>query len=177
MKDIKDYEGLYAITSCGKVWSYKSGKFLKPIPDRDGYLKVNLYKDDNMRTFLVHRLVAIAYVPNPNGLPEVNHLDEVKNHDWVSNLEWCEHIDNLNYGTRNERASASLKGRENKKSSAPKKKVYCFELDMAFNSQSEASKQTGVSQADISKCCHCNRESAGKHPVTGEPLHWVFALM
>ena len=105
MRDVKGYEGLYAITSCGKVWSYRRKKFLTQIPDKDGYMKVNLYKDDKMKTFLVHRLVAIAYIPNSDNLPEVNHKNEIKNRNYVNNLEWCNHGYNINYGERNRKAA------------------------------------------------------------------------
>ena len=67
MKDIKGYEGLYAITSCGKVWSYRRKKFLKLRADQDGYLLVNLYNKGKPKGCLVHRLVAEAYIPNPEG--------------------------------------------------------------------------------------------------------------
>lgn len=171
MKDIKNYEGIYAVTSCGKVWSYRSKKFLKPISDKDGYLKVNLYKDGKMRTFQVHRLVAEAYIPNPENLPEINHKDEVKYHDWVGNLEWCNHEYNLNYGTRNERASQSARGGVHKKG---RKQVYCPELNETFWGGIEVERKYGIDQAEVSKCCHGKKKSAGKHPVTGEKLHWRF---
>ena len=57
MKDVVGYEGLYAVTSCGKVYSYKSKKFLKPLKDKDGYLQVNLHKDGEQKTYKIHRLV------------------------------------------------------------------------------------------------------------------------
>lgn len=170
MKDIKGYEGLYAVTSCGKVWSYRRKKFLKPIPDKDGYLKVNLYKNDKLRTFQLHRLVADAYIDNPEGLPEVNHKDEVKDHDWWMNLEWCDREYNLNYGTRNERAGET---RRHNGSPSVRTSVYCIELDMAFSSMTEASLKTGIDQGTISKACSGKRASAGRHPVTGEKLHWT----
>ena len=57
MKDVVGYEGLYAVTSCGKVWSYKSERFLKPWKRKDGYLQVGLHKDGEKKIYLVHRLV------------------------------------------------------------------------------------------------------------------------
>lgn len=103
MKDIKNYEGSYAITSCGKVWSYINECFLKPYTDNDGYLRVNLYKDGKMKQYLIHRLVADAYIPNPDNLPQVNHKDENKANNCLQNLEWCDAKYNVNYGTRNEK--------------------------------------------------------------------------
>ena len=102
MKDIENYEGLYAITSCGKVYSYRSKKFLKPRNYR-GYLGVVLFKNGNSKVFLIHRLVAAAYLPNQNNLPQVNHKDENKHNNALNNLEWCSSEYNMNYGTRLER--------------------------------------------------------------------------
>ena len=100
MKDIVGYEGLYAVTSCGKVWSYKSKKFLKPQVEKNGYLRVGLHKDGQKKVYFIHRLVAEAYIPNPEGLPQVNHKDEVKTNNCLQNLEWCDPKYNINYGTR-----------------------------------------------------------------------------
>ena len=103
MKDIKGYEGLYAITPEGEVWSYKRKKFLVLIADKKGYLRVNLCKDGKVKHYRIHRLVAEAYIPNPDNLPQVNHKDENKANNCIQNLEWCDAKYNSNYGTRNEK--------------------------------------------------------------------------
>ena len=108
MVDIKNYEGLYAITSCGMVWSYRKQRFLKPY-NTGRYLVVELFKNGCGKQFKIHRLVAEAYLPNPYNLPCVNHKDEVKTHNWINNLEWCDYSYNINYGTRNKRVSQTLK--------------------------------------------------------------------
>ena len=109
MKNIKGYEGLYGITSCGKVWSYRRKKFLKPVADGKGYLCVNLCKDGKVKSYRTHRLVAEAYLPNPENLPQINHKDENKTNNCLQNLEWCDASYNTNYGTRNEKLSNSKK--------------------------------------------------------------------
>ena len=109
MKDIKNYEGLYAVTSCGKVWSYRNEKFLKPKVNNDGYLRVNLYKDRKAKTYTIHRLVAEAYIPNTDNLPQINHKDENKTNNCLQNPEWCDSKYNANYGTHIEKMSNSLK--------------------------------------------------------------------
>ena len=86
MKDIKNYEGLYAITSCGKVWSYRSKKFLKPGPAKNGYLQVGLIKDKETKRVLIHRLVAEAYLDNPNNYETVDHIDFDKTNNCLNNL-------------------------------------------------------------------------------------------
>ena len=103
MRDVKGYEGLYAVTSCGRVWSYKNKKFLEPSADKKGYLKVNLFKNGKYKTYKVHRLVAVAYIPNPDNLPQINHKDENKTNNCLQNLEWCDSKYNNNYGTRIEK--------------------------------------------------------------------------
>ena len=99
MKDIKGYEGLYAVTSCGKVWSYINEKFLKPGVNSDGYLQVQLFKEGKFKNHYIHRLVAEAYIPNPDNLPQVNHKDENRTNNCLQNLEWCDAKYNINYGT------------------------------------------------------------------------------
>lgn len=103
MVDIKGYEGQYAITKDGQVWSHKRKKFLSIIIDSWGYGKVNLSKKGKVKAHKIHRLVAEAYIPNPNNLRDVNHLDENKLNNSINNLCWCSHKDNCNYGTRNQR--------------------------------------------------------------------------
>lgn len=111
MKDIKGYEGLYAVTEDGQVWSYRSQKFLKPYnKSNHGYEKVNLYKDKVSTTYCVHRLVAETYLPNPNNYPCINHKDENKLNNHANNLEWCTYKYNNNYGTHNQKLSASNSG-------------------------------------------------------------------
>lgn len=104
-KDIKGYEGRYAITSCGKVWSYRSNKFLKPQKDKDGYLVVDLVVNYQRKNYKIHRLVAEAYIPNPENKPQVNHRDENKENNCINNLDWMTGKENCNYGTRNQRLS------------------------------------------------------------------------
>ena len=94
MKDVVGYEGLYAVTSCGKVWSYKYKKFLKPKDNGNGYLTVILCKDGKMKRCTIHRLVAMAYLPNPENLSEVDHIDGNKTHNYLNNLQWITHKDN-----------------------------------------------------------------------------------
>ena len=81
---------------------------LTPSFDKDGYYRVTLSNGNKKKTCRVHRLVAEAFIPNPNNLPEVNHKSEVKTENSASNLEWCDTTYNINYGSRNERVRESL---------------------------------------------------------------------
>ena len=105
---IKDY---YYVSSFGKVFSIKSGrpKILKAGKDRDGYLHVGLQTNKGKQKFMkVHRLVAMAFILNQDNKEQVNHKNEIKTDNYVQNLEWITSKDNINYGTRNERASKSI---------------------------------------------------------------------
>lgn len=104
MKEIKGYEGLYAITSCGKVWSHRRKKFLKPVANGWGYLEVRLCVNGESKHRRINRLVAEAYIPNPDNKPFVNHIDENILNNNVNNLEWTTARENNIYGTRIERA-------------------------------------------------------------------------
>lgn len=114
-KDIKGYEGKYQVSNYGSVKTLnyrRTGTARLLIPKNDkGYLAVGLYKNGKRKMFLIHRLVAEAFIPNPENLPQVNHIDEDKTNNYVENLEWCTQSYNNNYGTRLKRVSESLKNR------------------------------------------------------------------
>lgn len=93
----------YWISTYGRVYSEKRKIIMKP----DGsarYLRVRL----DRKKLSIHRLVAAAFIHNPQNLPEVNHKDEIKTNNSVDNLEWCDHIYNVNYGTAKSRRSIAL---------------------------------------------------------------------
>lgn len=114
-RDITGYEGKYQVSNFGRVRSlpvksrtkYFSGNVLSLSTDRIGYLVVGLSR----KTYKVHRLVANAFIENPNACPCVNHIDENKKNNRADNLEWCTHKQNNNHGTRNKRISQN-KGKE-----------------------------------------------------------------
>lgn len=112
-KDIKGYENKYQISNLGRVKALdyrRTGKEqIISIKNNKGYSEVALWKDSKRKMFMVHRLVAQAFIPNPNNLPQVNHKDENKTNNIVENLEWCTQSYNNSYGTRLERVSSSLK--------------------------------------------------------------------
>lgn len=111
-KPIDKYDGYY-VSNFGRIKSYKidkiNGKLMKPYRDTKGYLQIDISLDGRKREnrvhLLVHRLVATAFIPNPDNLPQVNHKDENKENNHVDNLEWCTNEYNCNYGTKNERVA------------------------------------------------------------------------
>ena len=88
---------------------FEKGKILKPCKNTKGYLQIKLYKNGKYKTNRIHRLVALAFIPNPNNLYEINHKDECKENNNVNNLEWCDTSYNANYGTRTKRSIKKLK--------------------------------------------------------------------
>ena len=111
-KPIEGYEGLYEVSNLGRVKSLKrlhtKERILSQFLNHRGYARVNLWKENKSRKYSVHRLVAEAFIPNPDSKPQVNHIDENKTNNSVENLEWCTQLENHNHGTVNERISASL---------------------------------------------------------------------
>lgn len=96
-KDVTGYEGLYLVSSYGRVKSVKSGLILKPTQKNCGGLQLKLSKNGKSKGFQISRLVAIAFIPNPEGKPCVDHIDGVRFHNFVENLRWCTYDENMNY--------------------------------------------------------------------------------
>ena len=156
-KDIEGYEGKYMVSNTGKVKSLNynnTGKegIMKPQDNGNGYLFAQLSKDGKVKQCRINRLVAQAFIPNPNNLPEVNHKDEDKTNNCVENLEWCSKLYNMNYGTRTEKTCKPVFS-VNKESG----------LIMYWESITEANKALGINQGSITQCCQGKRKSAGNH--------------
>ena len=162
-KDILGYEGLYQVSNFGRVRSldrivkekngknkFLKGKILKYILVYGGYMVVRLSKNGILKNYYVHRLVAQAFLDNPDNLPCVNHKDENPQNNVVSNLEWCDAKYNLNYGTRNKRISEKM---TNGKLSKP---VLQYTLDgelvKKWSSTHECGRN-GYNRGNVSACC------------------------
>ena len=154
--DIEGYEGLYQISNKGHVKSLYNGseRILKPGLMTGRYLYVVLCKNGNQSNQRIHRLVAKAFIPNPYNLHEVNHKDENKLNNCVNNLEWIRHIDNCNYGSRNERVADSL--------SKPILQYSKYgEFIKEWPSALEVKRVLGIANSHIIDCCKGRRKSAG----------------
>lgn len=161
-KDIEGYEGLYKISNLGNVLACEkyakvrggayrkiNPRLLNPYKCINGYIQINLRKDKKSKPFLIHRLVAKAFIENPNNYSEVNHKDEDITNNIVDNLEWCTHKYNANYGTRNQRMLAHRKNRL--------RPVNQYSKDGKFikhwESMSEVEKELGADTGSIIRVC------------------------
>ena len=99
-KDIPGYEGLYCVSKDGEVYGVKRGKLLKPFITEKGYALVDLYKNNVRKHKKVHRLVALAFIPNPDNKEQINHIDFDKLNNKVSNLEWCTNDENQSHAAK-----------------------------------------------------------------------------
>ena len=142
--------GRYQVSNLGRVKSLIGHENILKPDLRTGYYSINLCKNGKYKHIRIHRLVAEAFLPNPDNLPEVNHKDEDKMNNSVKNLEWCTHAQNMAHYTENH--PESIFGEQ---------PVYCFDLDKYFRSASEASVHTGVCRTSIVKACKEQLTQAG----------------
>lgn len=108
-RDIKGYEGLYQVSNFGRVWSNITNRIMKQKLSSE-YFQIGLSKNNKQTFYCIHRLVAQAFIRNPNNYPCINHKDENKYNNISSNLEWCTYKYNNNYGTRLKRIRESNSG-------------------------------------------------------------------
>lgn len=152
-KDIKGYNNLYQVSNLGNVRSlnYKRMSIVKLMkPQLDGnknYLQVIL-KDKH---YSVHRLVAEAFIPNPNNLPQVNHKNEIKTDNRVKNLEWCTRKYNINYGEGHKKATKDI-------INTVGRCVQCIDTGETFRTVISAAKAYETRQGQISNVCSGKRK-------------------
>lgn len=167
-KPIVETEGIYQISNFGNIRTIDryakvcgggrrlvKGKKQIPVKCSNGYLELQASIYGKRKIFLVHRLVATYFIPNPNNYPEVNHKDENPQNNSIENLEWCTPKYNCNYGSRNRRCMEKV----------IKKPVKQLSLDgniiKTFSMINEAARETGVNSTQISRVCKGKNKTAG----------------
>lgn len=137
VKPIKGWEDLYTISSDGKVYSIRSQKYLKPRLSLDGYERVALSRGRAYRKeYRVHRLVAEAFIDNPNNLPVVNHKDFNKLNNYIENLEWCTDYENVHHAIDNGRFGILNKMKNRSKESGRYINYKAYTFTNVFNNKS-----------------------------------------
>ena len=173
-KPVIEFEGLYEVSNLGRVkslryrGSHTKNDVLAPVTGPHNYKQVHLHKDKEISTRYIHRLVAQAFIPNPDGLPEINHMDENPANNHVDNLEWCTSKYNKNYGHRAEKMAAAKVGRFRGENAAKRTPVVCVETGKHYPTMRMAADDVGCSYSKISLCC------SGKRKTTGG-YHWRYA--
>jgi hypothetical protein len=158
-KDIPEYEGLYQVSNFGKIRSlnWKNRGFCKEMylkKHKNGYLQVELSKNHSKKMFLVHRIVAMAFIPNTENKPLINHKDYNKKNNYVGNLEWCTMSENVLHG--------NLRGTSRRKTRL--EKINQFSIDgmliKSWDSCLDIRKAKNYNQTPIFECCDKKRKTA-----------------
>ena len=150
-KDIKNYEGIYQISNLGNIRNSK-GLVLKQRHDKDGYKRISLHKrigeKKDIKTFQVHRLIAMSFIENIKNFQFVNHVDENKENNIVSNLEWCSKKYNNGYGSRNHIRKSKIQ------------RVIDITNNILYNTMTEAGIPGGVTSGAIYNVCTGRNKSS-----------------
>ena len=165
-KDIKDYEGLYQISNLGNVKSLirssTNAIIMKPKLSTSGYYSVMLYKDGTHKTFYVHRLAALSFIPNPDNKPQVNHKDGNKLNNTLENLEWVTISENQKHAiSHGLRTPSPMIGKFGKLNHNSKPILQCDtegNVIRKWDSISDAARYYGCSQNSISNVLVGNRK-------------------
>jgi hypothetical protein len=146
---VKGFES-YSVDEKGNVFN-RYGKRLRPELSRNGYLCVSLSnKSLKHKKFLIHRLVAEAFIPNPENRQQVNHKDQDRTNNKVDNLEWVTPLENLNYSNVIEKASI-----------ANQKKIMCITTGVIYDSFKAVKEELGLSHSNLVACCNGRRKTCG----------------
>lgn len=149
-KPVVGFEGLYEVAACGAIRNARTLRWLSPSVKDDGYTSVKLFKNGRGYQKSVHRVVAEAYLPNPESKPQVNHKDLNKKNNDVSNLEWVTQEENLGHAIRNGTNKTRIsKLKMNEKYHGKFYQMTCLFPPSLFDELDTLSLKTGVSKSEM----------------------------
>lgn len=178
-KDVVGFEELYEVSCQGKIRNKNNGRLLNGWTIKKGYIQVALRKNKKSYFMLVHRIVAEAFIPNPDRKEFVDHINTITSDNRVENLRWCNYTENNNNPTTRRKNSIAKTGKNNplygkthKKETILKmrnseKNISVVQISKSgttlnvWNSMCEAERETGIPQGNITKCCQRKRNTAG----------------
>lgn len=178
-KDVVGFEELYEVSCQGKIRNKNNGRLLNGWTIKKGYIQVALRKNKKSYFVLVHRIVAEAFIPNPDRKEFVDHINTITSDNRVENLRWCNYTENNNNPTTRRKNSIAKTGKNNplygkthKKETILKmrnsaKNISVVQISKSgttlnvWNSMCEAERETGIPQGNITKCCQRKRNTAG----------------
>lgn len=151
----------YMVNRDGIIYSKKLKRPLKPHKSKFGYFRVCLYRDGTRYETMIHRIVAQAFLENPDNLPQVNHKNEIRTDNRVENLEWCTPSYNINYGNRNKTVSEKL---TKIKTETVGRKVMQISPETGYvvrvwDSTHQIERETGIPHSNIYACCAGRRKT------------------
>ena len=164
-RDVVGYEGLYKVSNLGNIYSFYVNRILSKHLMPNGYITIRLCNNSQHKRVQLGRIVAIAFIPNPDNLSEVNHKDCNPRNNESENLEWCTHAYNINYANRTQKMLNS----PGYKAAMSNIKIPILQFDKngtfirRWNSGSEIEKETCINAGNISLCCSGKRKSAGNY--------------
>lgn len=183
-KDIEKYEGLYSISSDGNCFSKRSNDFLAKHKYPNGYEFYRFKINGKQHSELVHRLMAIAFIPNTENKPQIDHINGIRDDNRLENLRWVTQSENNLNPNTNEKLKNALRNSEKAKKAREKatdnaakitrKKVYMYSIDKklkaTYNSTLDAAKENNCFPQNISRCCLGKIKTYKGHIWSYEPL-------
>jgi len=172
-ENVVGYDGLFKVSSLGNIVKLKDNNidyYITKRISKHGYCIATFNFNNKTKQVLVHRIIAIAFVPNPENKPEVNHKNSIRDDNRIENLEWVTHKENCihsyKYGLRRPEMKGINKYNEKKKIKVASRDKL-MNIIKTYSSINEASKHTGISNSNISRCLKDDR-------FTSKNMHWTY---
>lgn len=152
----------YSVSTDGRIRNDETDAIKAPTIRKDGYYKVDLYDNGQRSSKRISRLVAEAFIPNPDHKPQVNHIDGNKLNNDISNLEWVNNSENMLHAFRTGLAkphpSYGMLGKKNPNGGSKGNPIICVETGVRYKSAADAERQTGIPDSCICDCLkgHCD---------------------